>query len=286
MARVLELVASRIRWLLCAFALFCGCTPAVAQTAPPPAALTADQVMARVEAMNQLRAQRLEGYSSMRTYHLEIHGLFSREAEMVVRADYRAPNSKQFTVISESGSGAVRKRVFRRLLQTELESMDPQSQRHTALTAENYRFQLVDHYGTGSDEFYVLKVEPKNQGKFLIAGQIWVDAADFAVTKVDGQPAVNPSWWTKSTDFNRIYRHVGEFWLPESNHSVTKVRIFGTAVLTITYRDYRIKPLPAAAPAPDPPVKTSQIASPGNPVPTVTAPDEALALILIPRLEG
>lgn len=258
MSRVFELMVSRILRLLGALALLSSCAAAAApmagpQTPAPSAPLTADQVITRVEAMNALRAEKLQGYSSVRTYRLELHGLFSKKAEMVVRADYRAPDTKKFTVLSEHGSHAVLNLVFRRLLRAELDSMHPQDQEHSAISLENYRFRLVDHYRTGSHEFYVLQAEPKTKGEFLFAGRIWVDAADFAVTKVDGQPAVNPSWWTKSTDFSRIYEQVGQFWLPESNHSVTKVRIFGTAVLTIHYEDYRITPVPVVAAVPDEP---------------------------------
>jgi hypothetical protein len=39
--------------------------------------------------------------------------------------------------------------------------------------------------------------------------------------------------WTVKTDFKRSYYKIGEFWLPESNESETKVRMFGTAVLSI-----------------------------------------------------
>ena len=42
------------------------------------------------------------------------------------------------------------------------------------------------------------------------------------------------------TDFKRRHQKIGDFWLPESNESETKVRVFGTAVLSIEYRDYQI----------------------------------------------
>lgn len=42
------------------------------------------------------------------------------------------------------------------------------------------------------------------------------------------------------TDFKRSYQKIGDFWLQESNESETKVRIFGTAVLTIKYGEYQI----------------------------------------------
>jgi hypothetical protein len=67
-----------------------------------------------------------------------------------------------------------------------------------------------------------------------------VNANDFAITRVEGEPAVNPSWWTVKTDFKRRYQKIDHFWLPESNESETKVRVLGTAVLSIEYRDYEI----------------------------------------------
>jgi hypothetical protein len=44
----------------------------------------------------------------------------------------------------------------------------------------------------------------------------------------------------RKTDFKRRDQKIGEFWLPESNESETKVRAFGPAVLTIEYGDYQI----------------------------------------------
>ena len=120
--------------------------------------------------------------------------------------------------------------------------MSEENQQRTAMTPENYTFQVVDYQKTDAGEFYVLDAQPRTKNKFLFEGRVWVDAKDFAVTRVEGQPAVNPSWWTVNTDFKRSYQKIGDFWLPESNESETKVRVFGTAVLTIEYREYAIRP--------------------------------------------
>ena len=216
------------------------CIPAVAQQAAVSAPLSADEVMQRVVEMNEQRAKSLETYSSIRSYHLECHCLSHKKADMVVRAEYESPNKKVFTIVSESGSGTVRSRVFKRLLEAEQESMREENQRRSAITPENYTFQLSGYKKTDSDEFYVLEASPRTKNKFLFRGRIWVDAKDFAITQVEGEPAVNPSWWTVKTDFKRSYQKIGNFWLPESNESQTKVRIFGTAVLTINYGEYQI----------------------------------------------
>jgi outer membrane lipoprotein-sorting protein len=228
------------RWFLRAFALLTIGVPAVAQQAIVSAPLSADEVMGRVVQMNELRAKALESYSSVRSYHLECHCVSHKKADMVVRVDFHAPNKKEFTIVSESGSGTVRDRVFKKLLEAEQESMQDENQRRSAITPENYTFQVSDYEKTDADEFYVLDAQPRSKNKFLFRGRIWVNANGFAITRVEGEPAVNPSWWTVKTDFKRSYQKIDNFWLPESNESETKVRVLGTAVLSIEYRDYQI----------------------------------------------
>src|SRR5258708_19367820 len=101
---------------LSALALLAVCIPVVAQQATVSAPLSADEVMRRVVQMNEHRANALESYSNIRSYHLECHCLSHKKADMVVRAEYEAPNKKVFTIVSESASGTVRSRVFKNLL--------------------------------------------------------------------------------------------------------------------------------------------------------------------------
>src|SRR5690348_15769819 len=79
--------------------------PSVAQATTPAAPLSADQVIARVVEMNEARSKALEHYSSVRSYHLECHCISHKKADMLVRVDYQAPDKKEFTILSESGSG-------------------------------------------------------------------------------------------------------------------------------------------------------------------------------------
>jgi hypothetical protein len=225
---------------LATLALLAAGIPAVAQQATVLPPLSADEVMQRVVQMNEQRANALETYTSIRSYHLECHCLSHKTADMVVRVEYDAPNKKVFTIVSESGSGTVRSRVFKKLLEAEQESMREENQERSAITPQNYTFQLTDYQQIDGNEFYVLEARPLTKNKFLFRGRLWVDAKDFAIAQVEGEPAVNPSWWTVKTDFKRNYQEIGSFWLPESNESETKVRIFGTAVLTIKYGEYQI----------------------------------------------
>src|SRR6516162_1201969 len=138
-------------------ALLAAGIPASVQQTTVSTPLSADEVMRRVAQMNGQRANALETYSSIRTYHLECHCLSHKKADMVVRAEYDAPNKKVFTIVSESGSGTVRSRVFKKLLEAEQESMREENQERSAIIPENYTFQLADHQKIDGKAFYVLE---------------------------------------------------------------------------------------------------------------------------------
>jgi hypothetical protein len=88
---------------------------------------------------------------------------------------------------------------------------------------------------------YILKVEPLSDGKFLYRGKVWVDAADFEVVKMESEPAKNPSFFISRTLIHYTGALAHGFWLPQKIRSETKVRIGGTAVLTIDYGDYQVE---------------------------------------------
>jgi hypothetical protein len=53
----------------------------------------------------------------------------------------------------------------------------------------------------------------KAKSKYVYRGKVWVDATDFAVTRIDAEPAQNPSFWTKKSEIHHEYMKVQNFWL-------------------------------------------------------------------------
>jgi len=131
-------------------------------------------------------------------------------------------------------------RVFRKLLESEQESMIAENRARTALNTENYNFTMIADESGGTSSNYVFQVEPKNPSKFLYRGKIWIDATDFAVSRMEVEPAKSPSFWTKKSEISHTYAKVGGFWLPKQNRSVSTIRLGGQAILTIDYNDYKI----------------------------------------------
>src|SRR5579863_9141529 len=209
--------------------------------ATPTAPLSADQLVDNLVRRNQERAQALLHSEATRVYRLVYHGFPSdRDAEMTVLATYDRPSSKDFKIISQSGSKLVQDRVFKRLLESEKEAADPAVNARTKLNRDNYDFQLLSFEPSSAGGQYILQVTPKAKSKYVYHGKIWVDATDFAVTHIEAEPALNPSFWTKKNEIHHDYTKFESFWLPARNESISYIRLGGRATLTIEYKNYRV----------------------------------------------
>ena len=205
------------------------------------APLSADQVVDNLVRKNQERAQALRHSESTRVYRIVYHGFpGDREAEMTVVATYDSPSSKEFKVVSQSGSKLIQDRVFKKLLESEKEAAQSAISARTQLNRDNYNFELIGYESSYAGGQYVLRVSPKSRSKYVYRGKVWVDGIDFAVTRIDAEPSQNPSFWTKTSAIHHEYKKVGAFWLPARNESVSYIRLGGRATLTIEYKDYRV----------------------------------------------
>ena len=198
---------------------------------------TGDEVIAKMMARDNERQTTLHGYTASRRYVLE-NQRHHKRAEMHVRMTCLRDGSKQFETISETGWGGARKHVFPRLLEAETEASRPGLRERSRLIPENYVFEMVGTEYVDERPAYVIAIAPKTPNKYLMQARIWIDADEYAIVRIEGEPAKNPSFWTKSVHFVHKYEKRGSFWFPVSDRSVTDVRIFGSTEVTIEYSDY------------------------------------------------
>lgn len=185
-----------------------------------------------VEQTQQTQAE-LRGYTEIRHYRLVYHGFPHLEASMVVKATYTAPSTKTFQILSHSGPGLLVNRVLKRLLASEAEAArDPQE---ADIDSANYNFTLIGDSTANGAPCYLLKAEPKTDGKFFFRGEMCVNAKDFGIEVINAEPAKNPSFWIRKTDIHHVYAKTGHFWLPRRDRSQSDIRFGGDAVLTINY---------------------------------------------------
>lgn len=213
--------------LLSALALF---------AAPAP---TKDEILSRMRQYNQLRQSSLPAYTWLSQYTLDNK---ERHAEMLVHWTRERDATKHFSILYERGDGAVRSHVFHKLLESEVEASQPAAQSRNRLNDQNYDFQLTGNEQINGRWAYVFEIQPKTAAKFLVSGRIWVDAGDYAVVQVEGNPAKRPSFWTKSVSFVQTFEKTGDDWLPAENRSLTDAKLFGEANLVIKHSAYSFKP--------------------------------------------
>jgi hypothetical protein len=196
-----------------------------------------DEIVGKMVQRDDERRSELQGYTSVRRYVLE-NVKHHKQAEMLVRMVYRKDGFKEFEVISSSGWGGARKHVFPRLLEAETEASRPGGREDSRITPQNYSFTMLRAEEVAGRKAYVIEVIPKEQKKYLMRGTIWLDAEDFAIVRIEGEPATNPSFWIKRVQFEHKYEKDGPFWLAKSDTSISDVRIFGSTELRIDYFDY------------------------------------------------
>jgi hypothetical protein len=217
-----------------------------AQDKPPE--LAVEEVVGRMVRADESRVAALGGYTGMRRYRFE-NKRINKRAEMVVRLTCTRAGVKTFEVVSESGSAFVRSHILRKMIDAEVESSQKKDREHGRILPKNYDFRLVGTDASEGRPSYLLDLIPKTKNKFLIQGRLWVDAADYAITRIEGSPAKNPSFWIKRVKVVHRYGKTGGFWLPAANSSWAEARVFGPTDVTIEYFDYVVADLNAGRPS-------------------------------------
>ena len=213
-----------------------------------PATPDTTQIVQAIERRDQRQSTTLTRYRAMRHYNVEYQGFMKHiTASMDVELEYDPASGKDFKIISQSGSHMLCEKVIKRALDSEKDASHDKGSH--ALTQENYKFQFLGSEMVDGRTAYVLQVDPVSGSPYLYRGKIWVDASDDAVSRMEVQPAKNPSFWISQTLIHQKNFRIDGFWLPLQNQSETKVRIGGKATLTIDYGPYEIAPPQAAGSA-------------------------------------
>ena len=211
---------------------------------------SSDEVVAKMVERDIERQATLTGYTASRHYVLE-NQRHRKRAEMVVTMTCLNDGSKRFDIVSSAGWGGVRKHVFPRLLSAEAEASQPELRERTRIVPDNYSFTMVGVERINGRQAFVMAIEPRTPSKYLMNGKVWVDTSEYAIVRIEGQPAKNPSFWVKSVHFVHTYAKEGQFWLPNTDISLTDARIFGETELRIEYFDYAPKTRSVTSAAPN-----------------------------------
>ena len=164
------------------------------------------------------------------------NSILKKPAFLVVEENYFAPGSKQFRELQRSGSSLVHNRVFSPLLEVEQETVRASIRPQVDLNRKNYHFTFLVYDEAAAA--YVFQAEPRGANPYLLRGKIWINDKDFAVQRIEGEPAKRHSVFIRRTHFVHEFAKFGDYWFPVRHRSEAEMFLIGRSTLEIDYFEY------------------------------------------------
>ena len=231
-SRLLAASVSTMRSILFLAVLLVVVSATMAHSQQPP---EPEEVLARMEQRSASRQAALSSAQQLRRYHAASPRLH-REGSLLVVYSYTAPEDKRFTVLERSGSQSVYKRVFQPMMEAEQASGVASIREASEISRRNYNFEFLGF--EAESHAYIFRAEPRTGNRYLFRGKVWIDADDYAVRRVEGEPAQKPSFWVRRTHFVHEYAKFGEFWFPVRNRTEVDLRLLGHSTFSIDYSEH------------------------------------------------
>ena len=214
----------RPRWnvILSVLAAFVALGPLTLGASGPDAAdHSIEQFLARGDAQPAYRAtRRLDAASGTRTGWLE------------AITEYAPDTGFHYEVTAEGGSGYIRARVLRALLEGEGEAIARGETGRSSLDHANYTFQAD---GIDEDGLANVLLSPRRRERILVAGRMFLQPEDGRLVRLQGRLAKSPSFWIKNAEITRSYANITGIVVPVALESRAQIRFLGLATLQMRY---------------------------------------------------
>jgi len=195
--------------------------PAVGATSPETADHCIRRFLAQDDAQPRYRAiRRLEAENGSRRGWLE------------AVTEYEPATGFRYEVIAEGGSGYIRDKILRGVLDAERNAIAQGDTGKSSIAPENYVFEPS---GVDPDGLAKVLLSPRRKDRVLVAGAMFLQPDVGALVRLQGRLAKSPSFWVKNVDIVRSYQRFRGADLPVSLESTADIRLFGPATLRMTY---------------------------------------------------
>jgi hypothetical protein len=156
-----------------------------------------------------------------------------RQGWLDVQTHFTTGSGLVYSVTAEGGSGYVRSRVLRSLLDEEQHLIARGASASVAISEANYQFTPE---GINDEGLAVVTLRPRRKDRSLVAGRMFLNPVNADLVRLEGRLAKSPSFWITRTNVVRSYRTINGTVMPVSLHSTAQLRFFGSSQLLMTYR--------------------------------------------------
>jgi hypothetical protein len=149
-------------------------------------------------------------------------------SDIMAQINFVPPDLKTYKITQTRGNSRGEKMV-RELLDREIESA--KKGHGSEINRTNYEFVFLRYENFGVVPAYVLQIVPKRNDRYLLRGQIWVDASTFRILRIEGVPAKSPSIWLRHIHITLQFAQLKGMWIPTSFDAIATVRLLGQYTL-------------------------------------------------------
>jgi hypothetical protein len=190
-AEITEIAIRRLRLpvlvFLATLASSAQVIPSTAEIEPPDL----DLILQRLEDVQHQDPAQSRPYEVMREYKVFRGDDKQPTSEVMAQINFVPPDMKTYKITQARGNSRGEKMV-REILDRETESA--KKGLGSEINRPNYNFVFLRQEQFGLVPDYVLRIVPRRKDKYLLRGQIWVDAGTFHVRRIEGVPAKRPSF--------------------------------------------------------------------------------------------
>jgi hypothetical protein len=215
----------------------CLCFAVALVLIPLPRLLSAAPVLdpRATAAMQQFFHRSTTAYQYSASRRLEASGK-GQQGWLDVDTEFTAGSGLSYHVTAEGGSGYIRSRVLRSLLDAEQNLIARGDSASVALSTNNYEFTPN---GLDAEGLVVVDMRPLRKNRSLIAGQMFL-TTEGTLIRVEGRLAKNPSFWISRVNVVRTYRRINGVLMPVALDTTAQLRLLGSSALRMTYRYARV----------------------------------------------
>lgn len=156
------------------------------------------------------------------------------KAHVTAEVNFIPPDSKSYAIRLAGGS-RLGVTLIRKVL--DKESQLAKNSNLNYICRQNYDFRFIRAEEVAGHRRFVLEIFPKRKNVNLIQGNIVIDAGTYLILRVEGKPAVSPSWWLRDLSIILHYGDVGGMWLQTASEVAVTVRLLGRHTMTMVARD-------------------------------------------------
>jgi hypothetical protein len=197
-------------------------------------------IVARMEAADRLVFAQQRSYELTRQYQLFGKESEKPRTEVLAKIAFDPPGQKSYEI--QRSTGGMGERAIRHALDHEMAlTRDPGP---AAVDRQNYQFSFEGEEIYRGRRCYVLGLHPKRNERDLLNGKAWVDAETYRISKIEGSPTKNPSFWVKKLQLTIEYAEITGIWLHATTANAD-IRFGGP--VTLVSRNLTVQAAPVQA---------------------------------------